>query len=192
MGPVTIDVVEETRPDLAEYATVAIAFTVREVVEYASTPAGRFALSHRSIARPWVKNYDDDGGPEAWQSRFDLSYWRFFVARANGARVGGAAVVHRAPDIDMLHARRDVALLWDIRVSPEMRGQGVGTALMSAVEGWAATYGAEWLEVETQNINAPACRFYERHGFEVREVNPDAYPTLPHEVQLVWYKRVGR
>jgi len=190
---VTVDVEEERTPALAQYARVPIAFTVREVAEVIEAPSGRgaFALRSRVIAQPYVKDYDDDGGPEAWASRFDLSHWRFFVARVAGEQVGGAAVVFRAPDVDMLHGRQDVALLWDIRVAPQMRGRGAGAALVAAVEAWSAAHGAEWLEVETQNVNVPACRFYERMGFVLREVHPHAYTTLPDEVQLLWYKRIS-
>jgi ribosomal protein S18 acetylase RimI-like enzyme len=42
--------------------------------------------------------------------------------------------------------------------------------------------------VETQQINVPACRFYQRHGFVLETVRPDVYPGLPEEVQLRWAK----
>lgn len=189
----TVDVEEEGTPALARYARVPIAFAVREVAEVIEAPDGRgtLALRPRVIEQPYVKDYDDDGGPEAWASRFDLSHWRFFAARVAGERVGGAAVVFRAPDVDMLRGRQDVALLWDIRVAREMRGRGVGASLVAAVEAWSAAHGAEWLEVETQNVNVPACRFYERMGFVLREVHPHAYASLPDEIQLLWHKRVG-
>lgn len=90
----------------------------------------------------------------------------------------------------MLHGQDDVALLWDIRVAPDARGRGIGSALLAEVERWSVERGAQCLEVETQNINVPACRFYEAHGFELRRVNPRAYPELPHETQLLWYKRL--
>ena len=170
-----------------------IAFTVREVADVVGAPLGHgsLVLRPRAIEQPYVKDYDDDGGPEAWASRFDLSHWRFFAARVAGERVGGAAVVFRAPDVDMLRGRQDVALLWDIRVAREMRGRGVGASLVAAVEAWSGAHGAEWLEVETQNVNVPACRFYERMGFVLREVHPHAYASLPDEIQLLWHKRVG-
>jgi len=189
----TVDTEEERAPALAEYAGVPIAFTVREVMDVVEAPPGRgpVVLQPRVIEQPYVKDYDDDGGPEAWAARFDLSHWRFFTARVAGERVGGAVVVFRAPDVDMLRGRQDVALLWDIRVAAEMRGRGVGAALVSAVEAWSAAHGAEWIEVETQNVNVPACRFYERMGFVLREAYPNAYPGLADEVQLLWYKRVG-
>jgi ribosomal protein S18 acetylase RimI-like enzyme len=91
----------------------------------------------------------------------------------------------------MLHGQPDVALLWDIRVASNARGRGVGSALLAEVERWSMTRGARWLEVETQDINVPACRFYERHGFVLRSVNRDAYPGLPGEAQLLWYKELG-
>jgi GNAT superfamily N-acetyltransferase len=191
---VTVDVEEERMPALAQYAQVPIAFAVREVAEVIEAPdrRGTFALRPRVIEQPYVKDYDDDGGPEAWALRFDLSHWRFFAAGVAGERVGGAAVVFRAPDVDMLRGRQEVALLWDIRVTPAMRGRGVGAALVAAVEAWGATHGAEWLEVETQNVNVPACRFYERMGFVLREAHPQAYANLPDEVQFLWHKRMTR
>ena len=189
----TVDIEEERGPALAEYARVPIAFTVREVANVVEAPPGRgtYLLRPSAVEKPYVKDYDDDGGPEAWPSRFDLSHWQFFAARVAGERVGGAAAVFRAPDVDMLRGRQDVALLWDIRVAPDMRGRGVGAALVAAAEAWGAAQGAAWIEVETQNVNVPACRFYERMGFGLREVHPHAYPSLPDEVQLLWYKRVG-
>jgi GNAT superfamily N-acetyltransferase len=190
----SIDVVEEKQSALAAYARIPIAFEVREIIDVRMPPsaAGRFTLTPRPVVVPWVKDYDTlDTGPSAWATQFDLTLWTFFGAHVNGQRVGGAAVVFRAPDVDMLAGRPDLALLWDIRVAPTHRGRGVGQALLAAVEAWAAARGAEWLEVETQNINAPACRFYERNGFELRAVDPFAYPSLPDETQLLWYKRLG-
>jgi GNAT superfamily N-acetyltransferase len=190
----SIDVVQENASVLSEYARISIAFEVREILDITARPSasGRFTVTPRPVAAPWIKNYDAiDNGPAVWASQFDVALWTFFGARVAGQRVGGAAVVFRAPDVDMLAGRSDVALLWDIRVDPAHRGIGVGTALLAAAEAWAAPRGAEWLEVETQNINVPACRFYERNGFVLRTVDPFAYPGLPDETQLLWYKRLA-
>ena len=200
----SIEVVEEDQSALAEYATISIAFEVREILPTALAllrageatalvpNAHGIASARQPVRTPWVKDYDAiDGGPLAWHAQFDLSdHWTFFAARAGGERVGSAAVVFQAPGVDMLRGRADVALLWDIRISPAYRGRGVGQALLEAVEAWAASREATWLEVETQNINVPACLFYERAGFRLRDVNPNAYPTLPNEVQLIWSKRI--
>jgi GNAT superfamily N-acetyltransferase len=193
--PMIIDVAQEGQSDLAAYARVPIAFEVREVARPTTDAPSRtgIVLTTYPVAVPWLKDYDADGGdPTTWASRFDLSHWAMFAARVGGRRVGGAAVLFAAPDVDMLAGRPDVALLWDIRVAPGARGRGVGSALLTDVEAWAGSRSATWLEAETQDINVPACRFYERHGFVLREVNRGAYPGLPNETQLLWYKRLVR
>lgn len=73
-------------------------------------------------------------------------------------------------------------------VAPAARGQGVGTRLMRHVEQWAQERGCRTLKIETQNINVPACRFYARGGCTLGAVLLHAYPELPDEVQLLWYK----
>jgi GNAT superfamily N-acetyltransferase len=91
----------------------------------------------------------------------------------------------------MLEGRDDLALLWDIRVAPEWRGQGVGSALLGAVERFALAARCTSLKVETQDINVPACRFYMRNGFELRAAIRAAYPKFPEETMLLWYKQLG-
>ena len=185
-----IVITRESPTSLAEYARIPIAFEVRRVLDVASwADPGQFHVSEREV-EPYAKDYDGDGGPLAWPSRFDISTWALFIAREAGRPVGGAACVFGAPDVIMLEGRNDVALLWDIRVAPEARGRGIGSALVAEVERWSVERGAAWLEVETQDVNLPACRFYQRHGFELRSVNRNAYPELPHETQLLWYKRL--
>jgi GNAT superfamily N-acetyltransferase len=117
-----------------------------------------------------------------------VSTWGFLVARIDGRRVGGAAIAFDTPGVAMLDGRRDVAVLWDIRVAADARGAGVGSALFREVEAWARVRGCSRLEVETQNINVPACRFYARQGCTLGAVNRSAYPDLPHEIQLIWFK----
>jgi GNAT superfamily N-acetyltransferase len=189
-----IEITEESAGSLAEYARIPIAFEVRRILDV-TAPAnelGGLLLTERSIETPYLKNYDavEGGAPTHWGERFDLSHWGLFVARADGQRVGGAAVAFDSPDVTMLNGRVDVALLWDIRVAPEMRGRGVGAALLRAAEAWAVARGCVRLDVETQNINAPACQFYARNGMRLGTIRKHAYAGLPHEVQLIWYKEL--
>lgn len=183
-----IQVAEEPPPDLAEYARVSIAFEVRAVLDVtADDDGGGFTLSERAVHPPYAKDYDALEGPESW-ARFDLRHWGWFAARRDGRRVGAASVAFDAADVQMLGGRRDVAVLWDIRVAPEARGHGAGAALFRAAEAWAAARGCRELRIETQNINVPACRFYARMGCRLASIDPAAYPALPHEVQLLWIK----
>lgn len=98
-------------------------------------------------------------------------------------------LIQGASDIDMREGRNDLALIWDIRVTPELRGKGIGSVLIRAAEQWARARGCTELKVETQNINVEACEFYEKSGFELRAVDPNAYPGLD-EIQMLWYRKI--
>jgi len=144
------------------------------------------------VSEPWEKEYDAPGNrPADWPSQFDLSNWGLFLAR-DGARVlGAAAVCWSTPGVDLLEGRTDLAFVWDLRVAPDVRGQGVGRQLWQHCETWCAARRVRELRVETQDVNAPACRFYARMGCELLNVTPGAYADLPDEVQLIWGKRLG-
>jgi ribosomal protein S18 acetylase RimI-like enzyme len=189
---ITVEIVEQVPIDVLEYARVPIAYEVRQVFDVVATASGLggLALLERSLDRPYVKDYDamEGEGPSTWPGRFDLSNWGIFTAHVGQQHVGGAAVVIDASDVDMLEGRSDLALIWDIRVSPEARGLGVGSALFRAVEAWSETRGGRRLKVETQNTNVPACRFYARQGCSLGTINRFAYRDLPDEAQLLWYK----
>jgi len=189
-----IHVAADPAAALREYASVPIAFTVRSVLDVAEPAAAAegFVLTERRLDVPYVKDYDAIPGehPTAWAKRFDVSRWGVFVARVAGRRVGGAVVACRTPGLDMLEGRDDLAVMWDIRVAPEIRGKGVGAALFRAAEAWARTHGCRQLKVETQNVNVAACRFYARQGCVLTSVHRDVYPNLPGEIQLFWYKHL--
>jgi GNAT superfamily N-acetyltransferase len=191
---VTIDVSVESISGLEEYARVPIAFEVRRVLDVRVEDSGlkRFVFSERIVNIPYVKDYDslDGHGPTCWPRRIDVSNWGLFVARVEGERVGGAVVAFDTVGLTMLDGRRDLAVLWDIRVSPQTRKKGVGSALFHATEAWAVERGCRQLKIETQNINVPACRFYARQGCVLGAVHRFAYPELPDEVQLLWYKQL--
>lgn len=186
----TIDVAEEPMTAVAEYGLLPIAFRVDRVLDVTARADGGFALSPRRLEIPYVKDYDaiDGEGPLRWTRRFDISNWTLFTARVAGRRVGGATVAFNTPGLTMLEGRRDLSVLWDIRVAADARGKGIGSALFERVEGWAQTQGCRQLKIETQNINARACGFYARHGCQLRAVHHAAYPELPEETQLLWYK----
>jgi GNAT superfamily N-acetyltransferase len=188
--PVQITEVQVT--ELDEYASISIAFEVPVVFDVLEQggDVSDVVLSERVLGAPYVKDYDSIKGdaPNEWPIRFDVSNWGFLVAHIDGRRVGGAAIAFDTPGVDMLDGRRDVAVLWDIRIAAEARRAGVGSALFRRVEAWARVRGCRRLEIETQNINVPACRFYARQGCTLGAVNRSAYPDLPNEIQLIWFK----
>lgn len=177
---------------LAEHARIPIAFVVDRILEVTPAHGGMAGVSfaEAAVAAPYVKDYDaiEGEGPTRWANHFDTSNWRLICARQDGALAGGAVIAWRTPGLDMLAGRDDVAVLWDIRVAPAQRGAGAGSALFRAAESWAGARGCSWLKIETQNINIVACRFYHKMGCTLGAIDRFAYPELPDEVQLLWWK----
>ena len=85
-----------------------------------------------------------------------------FVAEV-GSTIVGLATVHSRP---VLHHALPVAQLTALVVPPEMRGRGVGRALVTVAEQWAREHGADRLVVTTALHRAEAPLFYERLGFD--------------------------
>jgi GNAT superfamily N-acetyltransferase len=55
-------------------------------------------------------------------------------------------------------------------VLADVRGRGVGGALMEAAEAYALDQGARWLRIAVLAGNEGAWRLYKRHGFADRQV----------------------
>ena len=187
-----MEITEEPIILAPELSLIPISFEVESVFDVTAPDGGLggLILSERRLDIPYVKDYDATWGerPAQWAVRFDVSNWGLIGARREGVRVGGAVIAFDTEGVQMLEGRRDLAVLWDIRVSPETRGQRVGTALFLAAEAWAVRRGCKELKVETQNINVPACKFYARQGCVLGAINRFAYRELLDEAQLLWYK----
>lgn len=189
-----IVITEESTATLREHGQISIAFEVERVLEVQLRDAGLggVALVERRVEVPYVKDYDAVSAerPSRWAERFDLSRWGILAAHIGGERVGGVVIAADTPGVDLLGGRRDRAVIWDLRVSPALRGRGIGHALFRAASAWAAERGCRQLRIETQNVNVPACRFYVRQGCGLVALDRQAYPDHPDEVQLIWGKEL--
>ena len=184
---------------LVRYAAVPISFTVASQLRVTPLEAGLggIILVEEPVQPPFVKDYDVDEPPVVWPEQFDVRNWAFFLAVAEDRRpVGGAAVAYNTGGIHMLEGRRDLTVLWDLRVHPEFRGKGVGARLFQAAEAWSRRQCCEGepvrqMKIETQNINVNACRFYVRMGCTLGAIHRYAYyPRYPDETMLLWYKEL--
>ena len=190
----SIEIRQEPLSWLGEYGRISIAFTVSSFFNIAIPGCDLDGLlkRERAIEFPYVKDYDNIPGnsPTDWAAIFDISNWGILSASVNGQIVGGAVIACHTDGLDMLEGRDDQAVLWDIRISPDWRGKGAGSALLAASEEWAKARGCLLLKIETQNINVAACKFYAMHGFNLEKIRPNAYPDLPDEIQLIWCKKL--
>jgi GNAT superfamily N-acetyltransferase len=174
-----VEIREETADALPDHGAIEIAFDVERILHVGKTRTGAPVLRERAVPEPWRKDYDAIPGnrPADWPTRFDVSRWVLLSAWIEGRRVGGLVIA-------------EGAMIWDLRVHPELRGRGIGSELFAAAERWIRAHGGRRLEVETQNVNLPACRFYERCGCRLARVEHGTYPDFPDEVELVWHKRL--
>ena len=172
-------------------SSISIAFDVQSVFEITQQDDSntRFSLLEQRVQIPYRKDYDacSENKPEDWQKTFDTRNWGLIFAREDNHLIGSALIAHDTPGVDMLENRTDLAVLWDLRVAPEHRGHGVGTALFEAVKTWAAKHDCRDLKIETQNNNVPAVKFYLRQSCALRQAIPHAYPELPEEQMLLFY-----
>jgi GNAT superfamily N-acetyltransferase len=195
-GGTRVDLQIEVEPidRLHEHAQISIAFVVERIF-VVSTPEsglGGIRLTETTVENPWVKDYDaiKGEGPTRWAKRFDVSNWGLIGAYEAGRRIGGAVIAFKTPEVHLVERRGDMAVLWDLRVVPDWRSAGVGSALFRAAETWSKRRGCRELRVETQNNNVPACRFYAQMGCSLGAISQFAYPDLPDETQLLWFKQL--
>ena len=187
-----VEIVEITAAELDLYASVPISFTVERVLRLEDRDGGfgGLAFVEESVDAPYRKDYDaeDEGGPAKWE--YTSGRRAYFLAKDGERVLGAAAVVMDDPALHMLEGRRDLAVLWDIRVHPDARGRGIGTSLFRRAADWARERGCRQLKIETQNVNVPACRFYAAQGCELGAIHRHGYaanPAVAHEVMLLWF-----
>ncbi len=189
-----INIRQEPVEALAEYAKISIAFHIETVfrVEAVENGLGGFILREEKIKKPYSKDYDaiPGEGPASWPKQWDISNWEIISAFAGRKRIGGALVAYDTEGLNFLEGRKDIAGLWDIRIDPKFRGHGVGTKLFQRVVRCAKKRGCKLLKIETQNNNVYACKFYAGQGCELGAINRHAYPELPGETQMIWYKHI--
>ena len=187
--------VKEIGPhELALYSHVSIAFKVESIlrVDVVDGGLGGIRLVEEHVKEPYLKDYDvyKDGLPTKWPEHFDVRDWGFFLVMDGEESVGAAAVAWNTNGVNMLEGRRDLSVLWDIRVAPDFRGRGVGRMLLEHAAQWSRERSCKIMKIETQNVNVAACHFYRNMGCTLGDIRRFAYAEQPHvanEVQLNWY-----
>jgi GNAT superfamily N-acetyltransferase len=180
---------------LSLYDAIPSWFEVRSVLRVVAVDGGLggFRLVEETIPQPYVKRYDDDDEdrPSRWAASFDLSRWGIFLAREGERVLGGAAVALDTAVYPMdRFQRKDLAVLWDIRVHPDAQRRRIGTMLFRHAADWARRQGCGQLGLETQSVNVPACRFYAYQGCELGAIHRFGYAgcrDVAHEAMLLWY-----
>jgi GNAT superfamily N-acetyltransferase len=157
-------------------------------IEKINRGLGGFTLVETPI-EPYTKDMSVYEIVSEYEQQFDISNWAVFMAFDGKKAVGGATIVSRTKEVNMLSGRNDLAILWDIRVDDAYKRQGVGQTLFDMAVEWSRNQGLVQMKIECQNINIPACEFYHKQGAVLSAIDEYAYynePECRHEVQLIW------
>lgn len=101
-------------------------------------------------------------GPEAIAARLATMVGRDdVVVLVAGDPPAALALLHFRP---VVWEDGPVALLDELYVRPDVRGRGIGGALLEGAFAVARERGSQWFELDTGEDDVDARRFYERHG----------------------------
>jgi len=151
---------------------VGTAFTTNVIYDVIAEEAC-FCLRQASLDTPLTKSYPL-GTPEN-------------PDHAVVAEVGGQIVGYAELAFESWNRRGSVRHLY---VSDSHRGQGIGSALLDALETSARALGARSLWVETQNVNYPAIQFYQRVGFVMTGFDRSLYgPVSESREVAIFFER---
>lgn len=107
--------------------------------------------------------------PEIPRHRFEALY-RLWMRNSLSGDLASAVLVARQADAIVgmvtLAEADDRGSIGLIAVDESARGRGLGSALVRASFTWCRERGLGELTVVTQGSNLPACRLYEKHGFQ--------------------------
>ena len=127
-------------------------------------------VEEASFTNPWTREMY-----RAELSNEGVSF--FFLARDARRRVIGFCAFWRI--LDEFH-------LNNLAVLPEVRRQGVGSALLGRVLAEAARMNARRVTLEVRRSNEAARQLYERFGFSVAGVRTRYYREPEEDALILW------
>ena len=191
----SINIQEISADQFPRYDAIPNWFKVESVFRVEVIDGGLgFRLVEEQVSEPFIRDYNshNDDNPTSWSVSFDISQWGIFLATDDKNRpVGGATVAIDAPVYPMdRFQRKDLAVLWDIRVHPDHREQGIGSKLFKYGADWSRRKGYGQLGMEADSTNVPACRFYLQQGCELGAIHRFGYVGIlevADNAMLLWY-----
>ena len=110
---------------------------------------------------------------------FTRSAWLTITVIEQGGALAGWAARERLDE-----------LISDFWIDPAFQRQGLGGALLAAIEADIVRQGFDTARIETLARNDQAVAFFERHGYRVNWLTAAYSPKLDREVQTVGLTKV--
>lgn len=124
-------------------------------------------LTLETLPEPYVKRFvpDDDQEYSRYCSylKHDLSLGLFVDDRLEGLAICEPVFWNKT------------LWIWELHLSPEYQGRGLGRAMIEEIADRARSAGMRIMVCETQNTNVPAIRFYRSVGFVMDGVDLTYY-----------------
>jgi dTDP-4-amino-4,6-dideoxy-D-galactose acyltransferase len=147
------------------------------VVEYTAAVASE-ALVDLAVASGEYSRFRLD--PMLSDERF-VAMYRRWIERSVAKELADAVLVVECRDIPGSAGRtlagmisvsesRGVGSIGLVAVAAAARGRGIGSKLIQGAHQWMRGRGAREARVVTQMVNTPACRLYERAGYQLARV----------------------
>jgi ribosomal-protein-alanine N-acetyltransferase len=143
------------------------------IIEPLSTPDeidAILAIEQASFTNPWTREMY-----LAELKNEGVSF--FYLARDKGRHIVGFCSFWRV--LDELHIN-------NLAVVPEVRRQGVATALLRRVMDEAARFGSRRTMLEVRRSNTAARQLYERFGFAVAGTRSNYYTNPIEDALVLW------
>ncbi|WP_327121027.1 GNAT family N-acetyltransferase [Streptomyces sp. NBC_01341] len=172
------EIVPVSGPELVTYAD-ELATLLIEAVEGGASVGFLSPLDRTAAAAWWRERAEavDSGSQQVW------------IARDGDARLVGTISLVRTTLPNARHRAEVTKLV----VGPSARGRGIGRALLTAVEEWAAAAGLTLLVLDTET-GSDAERLYRSEGWtpcgSVPDYAADPYGTL--RATTFYYRALGR
>jgi ribosomal protein S18 acetylase RimI-like enzyme len=127
------------------------------------------------------------GSTYAKESQYSEAEWLKRATDWSGARSVGYLAMESGEACGIVGAFLDEvdphkAHLISMWVAPAQRRNGMGRALIKAIEDWATTKGVRLLRLTVTSSNLTAIEFYRRHGFAMTG-DTEPYPNDPALVE---------
>jgi ribosomal protein S18 acetylase RimI-like enzyme len=131
-------------------------------------------LKEKHLEKPLRKEFPLDDLNDA-----DRPWGKAFVIMDDGVAIGFAALGYQAWNKRLV--------LWHFYVDTPLRGKGLGRMLINKAEEYGKTIGAQYIWLETSNLNVPGFEIYKKLGFELCGLDKTLYAGTKSESEMALF-----